>query len=124
YDGGKKSLRRMLGRVCDFLRINPQSVRLELYAERHKGVSADGLLHGSAGMYEGSGVDPLLEASYNDDVHRGGRWYGDSEKTVIRINRSTIDDPTVVVATLAHELGHALLLGEGRISAESKEHEP
>jgi hypothetical protein len=124
YDGGKKSIRRMLERVCEFMRISPQSIRLELYAERYKGVSTDGLLHGSAGLYEASSVDPLLNASYNEELHGGGRWYGDSEKTVIRINRSTVDDPTVVVATLAHEPGHALLLGEGRISAESKDHEP
>src|SRR5262249_54398499 len=35
-----------------------------------------------------------------------------------------LDDPLAMVATMAHELGHVLLLGQGRVSADVEDHEP
>lgn len=34
-----------------------------------------------------------------------------------------LDDPVAVVATLAHEIGHVVLLGQNRISPETEDHE-
>jgi len=43
--------------------------------------------------------------------------------TTIRIAESQLGDPEQLVATLAHELAHKRLLGEGRISADDSDHE-
>src|SRR5262249_33214498 len=75
---------------------------------------------GSAGLYEQADVDPVVPASAEGDE----RWYAPSEKSVIRVNRSTLADPTALVATLAHELGHVLLLGHGPISEGTEDDEP
>jgi hypothetical protein len=42
----------------------------------------------------------------------------------IGVERSKLDDPVALVATTAHELGHELLLGEGRVSSDTRDHEP
>src|SRR5262249_53438579 len=42
----------------------------------------------------------------------------------IWIEASNLHDPLALVATLSHELGHVLLLGHGRISADAEDHEP
>jgi hypothetical protein len=42
----------------------------------------------------------------------------------IWIETSNLTDPLALVATIAHEVGHILLLGQGRISEEEEDHEP
>jgi hypothetical protein len=32
--------------------------------------------------------------------------------------------PKALVATIAHELGHVLLLGDGRVATQQQDHEP
>lgn len=58
-------------------------------------------ISGSAGLYEG---------------HEG--------RFVIGVEVGNLDDPLGLVATLAHELGHIHLLGQGRISEDAEDHEP
>lgn len=41
----------------------------------------------------------------------------------VLINRTQLKDPLSLVGTLAHEVGHALLLGDGQISRDSSDHE-
>ena len=43
---------------------------------------------------------------------------------VLTFDRSSIADPAVLLAVIAHELGHARLTGEHRISADRKDQEP
>jgi hypothetical protein len=42
----------------------------------------------------------------------------------IGIAESQLDDPMSLVATLAHEVGHEILLGQARVSPEQPDHEP
>jgi hypothetical protein len=48
---------------------------------------------------------------------RGGR-------SIVTIRDDQAGDPMALVATIAHELGHAILLGGALISTERKDHEP
>jgi hypothetical protein len=75
-------------------------------------------------------ADDHLRFELYDEVERPqGEWVGDGvvsgtaghfvpapagEAQLARLNRKQLQDPTALVATLAHELGHVLLLGEGR----------
>lgn len=87
------------------------------------------------------GVDPArieLEHDESDDnrelanfVPLSSRWSGAAGHHRVRDGRSVIgihDDqaaaPMSLVATIAHELGHVLLLADGRITADSEDHEP
>jgi hypothetical protein len=102
YDGSRKAGRRMFKRVCDFMGLNQGGLVLDFYEGEKPLLPDDGeIRHGAAGLYEG----------------------GDWEKT-IWIEASRLSDPLGLVATLAHELGHAILLGQQRLSENTPDHEP
>ena len=52
------------------------------------------------------------------DTPRGGpvgRWFRDNGRGVVTVVPSLMDDPDWLVSVLAHELGHELLIGSGRV---------
>ena len=100
YDADRAGAKRLFRRVCGYMDVDPDPIRLQFFTQKRlKGV--DGFGSGAAGTYEDEG------------------W-----RTTIRLDEDTLSDPMVVVATLAHELGHEILLGQGRITADRKDHEP
>src|SRR6266851_10508241 len=55
----------------------------------------------------------------------GDRENSEGESRMMVALRSTqLRDPLSLVATMAHELGHAILLGGGLISPKTPDHEP
>ncbi|GLW35429.1 hypothetical protein [Actinoplanes regularis] len=75
-------------------------------------------------------TDDRPELSAHVPIHMAGTGAAGHHR--VRDGRSVIgirDDqaarrPMALVATLAHELGHVLLLADGRISAQQQDHEP
>lgn len=104
YDGSEADARILLDQVCRYVDIDPARVELFFYSERQpialnmEVVRPEG---GSAGLYS----------------EEGGR-------TTIWLEVSRLADPVAIIATFAHELCHAHLLGGGRISAKEEDHEP
>ena len=45
-------------------------------------------------------------------------------RAAIGVEYKQLNDPLGLVATLAHEIGHEILLGEGRVSRDQPDHEP
>jgi hypothetical protein len=109
FHGTEADLWTLLGRVCGYMDVDPSVFRLYLYEEGNRGaiqlVDERGLVSGTAGLY------------HKDDS---------SEYRIpsIGIEVSQLNDPPALVATLAHEVGHELLLGGGKISEENENHEP
>lgn len=100
YRGVDEDVRRMLDRVCGYMKIDPTTVELSLYEEReprYEGVRQ----RGTAGVYHSEGT-----------------------KFRIWLEVASLNNPLALVATMAHELGHVHLLGHGRISHEEDDHEP
>jgi hypothetical protein len=103
YDGSKKSARALLDRVCDYMGVVPDLVALKVFAEPRNLwlVNEQGnYLPTAAGLYE-----------------EGTR------KFVIRIAKDELDKATDLVGTMAHELAHVRLLGDGRITRETYDNE-
>jgi tetratricopeptide (TPR) repeat protein len=104
YDHSEDGARILLDQVCRYMDVDPASVDLLFYSERQpvalniEVVRPDG---GTAGLYR----------------EQNGR-------TTISLEVSRLADPISVVATFAHELCHAHLLGGGRISRKEEDHEP
>ena len=48
----------------------------------------------------------------------------DDGRAVVAIRSSQFKDPLCLVATMAHELGHVILLGRGLMSPQTSDHEP
>jgi hypothetical protein len=104
YHGTEQDVRRLLPRVCEYMGVDLGRVCLGFYSEQEPDLGEqfrpEGSSRGTVGLYSG-GSD-----------------------TRILIETSRLSDPLSVVATLAHELGHVHLLGDGRISRDTEDHEP
>ena len=100
YDGTPEDARMMLDRVCEYMGIQGKTIDLEFFQDRNP-VSDGEYQHGAAGLYQ----------------ENEGRF-------LVWVEMSNLGDPLGLVATLAHELGHVLLLGQGRIAREVDDHEP
>lgn len=107
YRGTREDVRAVLARLCAHMEIDSARIDLE---------------HDEAGDNpELSAHVPINTAGNGAAGHhrvRGGR-------SVIGIRDDQAAQPMALVATLAHELGHVLLLADGRISAAQRpDHEP
>jgi hypothetical protein len=85
--------RRLMGYLCGVMEIDPHGLELEVLEGQQ--------IPGAAGHY---------------DARESGR-------KVIRIARWGLADFQGLVATLAHELAHEILLGRGLLTAEEEDHE-
>lgn len=100
----------MLDRICTYMHIDPSRVELQLYSEGRDiklpvSVIIASEEKGSAGQYR-----PPDDAS--------------SGKEIVSIEVSNLKDPQKLAATIAHELAHVRLIGEGRITNKEEDHEP
>jgi hypothetical protein len=98
YDGSKKAVRALLDRVCDYMGVVPDLVAMKLVSD-----AGQIWLVNESGQYL-----PGAAGTYSE----GKRKY------IIRIDESGLSDPMGLVGTMAHELAHVRLLGEGRIMRE------
>jgi hypothetical protein len=64
---------------------------------------------------------PSFERSWSGAA---GHYRRRNGRNVIAVKSAQADNPVALVATIAHELGHVRLLGEGRVSPDRKDHEP
>jgi hypothetical protein len=104
-EAGLKSLFR---RVCGFMRVNPVEVELALIPDSNELLemlpSYNQLSDEPAGLHFGSG--------------------NEEERPLIAVRQSLLRDPLAVVATLAHELGHVILLDDGHLGRDAQDMEP
>ncbi|QDT24306.1 hypothetical protein [Gimesia chilikensis] len=99
YDLTHGSIRSLMNRVAEYMDVDPVDLRLRFYEEARP--EFEGMMtEGSAGLYGKVG-----------------------NKHEIWLELNTLEDPLRAVATLAHEIGHVLLLGERRISPDEEDHE-
>ena len=101
YDGSYKSVQVLFDRVCDYMGVERGLIRLEFLQP------SDNPLF----LVNGSGEAVPTEAA---------GWY---EGEVIRVNENEMPYPMNLVGTLAHELAHQRLLGEGRIDPDVYDNE-
>lgn len=100
YDYTEDGIGDIMNRIAKFMEVDPSLLHLEFY--EHSLPQIEGMWkHGTAVLYS--------ESDGQFDI-----W--------LEVN--TLEDPLNVVATLAHEIGHVVLLGQRRISPEEEDHEP
>lgn len=106
YRGTRDDIRSVLDRLCVHMGIDPARVELE-----HEAADDNPEL---------AGYVPIHTQWSGAAGHHRTR----EGRSVVGIRDEQAARPMALVATIAHELGHVLLLGDGRISAERKDHEP
>jgi hypothetical protein len=104
YDGSNEAVRELLDRVCAYMDVVPDLVELEFVADAGKI-----WLFNEAGEYLPSGA--------------AGTYEEGEQKFIIRIDKSGLHEPMPLVGTIAHELAHVRLLGEGRVNREAFDNE-
>jgi hypothetical protein len=106
YLGEEEDAEALVERVCGYMRVNRDRLEMEFFKDEHRELQRGGC------FVEGSSDGP------------SGHYKKRRDKFVISLESSQLSDPTSLVATLAHELGHVRLLGEGRIHGGYEDHEP
>jgi hypothetical protein len=106
YDGSPKAVRRMFRRVCGYMGVDSDAVEVKLFTDRTSGAVGT--------------IDPT-RALFAAGTWQGGE--GPWQKGIIRVEQSAVDRPSDLIGTMAHELAHQRLLGEGRADANSFDNE-
>lgn len=96
----------LLRRLCTYMNIYQAPVELYFYQDPNADEVA-------------AAFRPYLNRSY-----ALGTYQQDQEAIRITLEVSHLHEPKSVVATLAHELGHVHLLGDGRCDPNQPDHEP
>jgi hypothetical protein len=103
YDGSERSVRRLVKQVCEYMDVVPDFLKIKFFDTPQLllvNEQGHGVPTGAAGTFEET-----------------------ESKFLIRLARSEFHDPIGLVGTIAHELAHARLLGERRISEGAYDHE-
>lgn len=107
YRGTEDCVLRVVHRTCGYMDVAPDSVEVSFFEE--------------AGVKDRS-VRPIQESRSG----AAGLYFhtdNSTAKAQIAIHSKQLQKPMALVATIAHELGHVILLGGGRLSREYKSHE-
>jgi hypothetical protein len=130
WDASQKAGRRMFRRVCGYMGVDPDSVKLQFFIDRTS--TMRNFLDPSQGMAVGTwspgqedwqkGIVPAEESGPYDTPFLGPEKV--YQKGIIRIEKSALEgSPSDLVGTMAHELSHQLLLGEGRLDRDAFDNE-
>ena len=109
YDKNAKAAEKMFCRICDYMKVNRSLVDLEIFPDT---------------MAELSKILPYWKGSHDGCAGVYFHPEDESKKMVVAIRHSQLEDPLSLVATLAHELGHVILLGGGVMEHSVKDMEP
>lgn len=105
FDGSRSSIRTMLNRVCEYMDVDPKMIE----------VSFD---------KANSHIHPLTADGEFRSHALGTYQMGGNGKYQISLEELQAANPEQLVATIAHELGHVILLGENRLDPAHPDHEP
>ena len=112
FQDTEESVYAVLQRVCGFLRVDPHMLVLEVFDDTEGELNEK--LRKTLPFWHGDSSSAA--GTYSEDTEAG--------KFRIKVKRSLLNDPVPLIATLAHELCHVLLLGERRIGREAPDMEP
>lgn len=101
FDGSWEGVQALFKRVCGFMGVDPSVIRLDFFRLESN--------------------EQLLINEYGERINTVAA--GEYHPGLILLNVEEFADPVSLIGTLAHELAHERLLGEGRISQEMYDHE-
>lgn len=107
YDGSEEALRHLFARVAHAMQVDPESIDLTLFTSVDS-VSRD-----------------LVPFGAKNSKGAGGLYYHEPEdRPHISVHESKLKDPMALVAVLAHEIGHIILLRPGLVERDEPDMEP
>jgi len=117
-DKTPEAAERLFQRVCGYVHVERSRIELEIFPDETDELREilpywHGNSGGCAGLY-------THDAALDIDRENGG----DELRMVVAVRSTQLKDPLSLVATMAHELGHVILLGGGLMNPETPDHEP
>ncbi|MGO9775315.1 MAG: hypothetical protein ACLPM3_01855 [Terracidiphilus sp.] len=108
WDGSEDALKALFRRVCNYMGVNSSKVELAIIPDTSE------LL------------DALPTYSLSSENQPAGLHFGANteEHPLVAVRNSLLKDPLAAVATLAHELGHVILIDGGHLQRDTEDLEP
>jgi hypothetical protein len=105
YRGEEEDVDNLLIRVCSYMGVSRDRLTVKLFSDEEKKIRD----HLPSFESKGQGV--------------AGHYRETSDLITISLSTAYLRDPMSLVAVIAHELGHVLLLADKKIARESENHE-
>lgn len=106
YSGSRSDIKQMVYRVCEYMDVDSELLVIRFYESE-----------------DATDLHPFAE-SYGKE-HALGTYRPRSDgKHLITLETRQASNPEMMAATIAHELGHVILHGEGRLDDDCDDHEP
>ncbi len=106
FSEDEEDVRSLVDRVCGYMGVEPERVELDFFTDESRGLQR---------------ALPSYESSHGGAL---GCYRKRRGNHVVSLESSQTADPMNLIATIAHELGHVRLLGEGRLHSGYEDHEP
>lgn len=117
YDKAALAAERLFHRVCAYMQVSGGRVQLEIFDDETEELRE--ILpywHGDEGQRAAG-----IYLNHGNDSNRSE----EGKPMVVAIRSTQLKDPLALVATMAHELGHVILLGGGLLNpTTTSDHEP
>jgi hypothetical protein len=120
YDDNPEAAEKLLQRVCGYMRVARSRIEFEIFPDETEELRE---ILPSWGDSSGKFTAGLYVHDEMKDADMEGAW-SEQKCSVVAIRSTLLKDPLSLVATVAHELGHVILLGGGRMLRETVDHEP
>lgn len=148
WEASESGLKALFLRVCGYMGVNPSRVELEIDPDPtiipesnplDEAISSYGMVANPGRLHLTADSEPETTPSSNELVETmpvdgpGGRRNeaasryiagSGAQRPIIAVNSSVLADPSTTVATLAHELGHVILLDGGHLDGDAEDLEP
>jgi hypothetical protein len=116
YDQNAAGAEALFRRVCSYMRVDRSRIQLEIFPDETEELRS--ILphwHGNSGGCAGF---------FSHEATPGNVPTRDEARMLVALRSTQLKDPLSLVATMAHELGHVVLLGGGLMSPKTPDHEP
>ena len=116
YDKTPACAELLFQRVCGYMRVDRHRIELHIFPDETDELRSilpywRGNSGGCAGFYS---HDPSGDSDNAEDDPR----------MLVALRSTQLREPISLVATMAHELGHVILLGGGLMTSKTSDHEP
>lgn len=117
YDKTPAAVENFFRRVCGYMQVDRSSIELDIFPdEEHE-------LYGMLPSWQTKSAGPAGLYFHSDAYQEAGRE-ARKGSMLVAVRATQLNDPLSLVATIAHELGHVILLGGGLLNREAPDHEP
>jgi hypothetical protein len=103
FDGSDDAVRKLMDRVCDYMDVNPRAIELQ--------------------FVQNANALRLINESGEAIPDAAGTFQAGFRKHRISLDRSEFNNANDLIGTMAHELAHVRLLGEGRLDGSAFDNE-